>query len=241
MGGVVERPFFPDHILKAFPLLLKFLPVTLFVMAVTTLVGCALGALLAYCRLHKNPFVSACSGFYLNIMRCTPSIVLLFIMYYAMPRIVQSVFHISIDNFSKVFFVISALALLFSATMCEVMRSAYLSIDKRQTEAALSVGLSERQAFFRIVLPQAVSVAIPPFCNALIALSKEGALAYTIGLIDMMGQGTLIIARAYGSYALETYIALAIIYWLLTIVIERTFLIIEKKLSKGKRVIAVTK
>jgi L-cystine transport system permease protein len=78
-------------------------------------------------------------------------------------------------------------------------------------------------------------VALPNFGNALIALMKEGALAYTIGMIDMMGQGTLIISRNYGAYGLETYIALALIYWALTIIFERTFRGIEKYLSRGKR------
>ena len=64
---------------------------------------------------------------------------------------------------------------------------------------------------------------------------KEGALAYTVGLIDVMGAGTLIIARNYGAFALETYIALALIYWALTIVIERSFLGLEKRLGKGRR------
>jgi L-cystine transport system permease protein len=63
---------------------------------------------------------------------------------------------------------------------------------------------------------------------------KEGALAYTIGMIDMMGQGTLIISRNYGAYGLEIYIALALIYWALTIIIEKGFGLLERFLSRGK-------
>ena len=76
-------------------------------------------------------------------------------------------------------------------------------------------------------------MALPNLGNSLIALLKEGSLAFTIGLIDVMGSGNLIISRNYGAYALETYIALAIVYWGLTLIIERTFCYLEKRYSKG--------
>jgi len=139
---------------------------------------------------------------------------------------------------SRAAFVIITLSLLFGANMGELMRAAYLSVDPGQREAALSAGMTQARAFFRIILPQAVTSALPNFCNTLTALLKEGALAYTIGMIDMMGQGNLIIARNYGSYGLETWITLAIVYWIITIIIERSFLFIEKYLSRGRRSVA---
>ncbi|MGL4790518.1 MAG: ABC transporter permease subunit, partial [Anaerotignaceae bacterium] len=136
---------------------------------------------------------------------------------------VKVAFGININNTHKGVFVISAFVILFSATMAEIMRSAYLAVDKGQTEAALSIGLSPFQAFKIIVLPQAIKYALPNFANSLITLIKEGSLAYTVGLIDIMGKGTLIIGKNYGAYAIETYLALAIIYWIITIVIEKLF------------------
>ena len=87
--------------------------------------------------------------------------------------------------------------LLFAAPISEVMRSAWEAIDRGQYEAAVSIGLSPGQAFFHIVLPQAAVVALPNFGNAVINLMKEGALAYTIGLVDMSGKGQLIISHNY--------------------------------------------
>ncbi|GHV63245.1 amino acid ABC transporter permease [Spirochaetia bacterium] len=234
----MDRPFFPAFIIKVIPNLLVFLPVTLLIMAGTVLLGSALGFILARARLRPTLIPRKLSEGYTMAMRCTPSIVLLFIVYYGLPELFQALFDVDINNWYKGIFVILTLTLLFAATMSEVMRSAYQAIDKGQREAAVSIGLSETQAFFRIVLPQAVVVALPNFGNALINLMKEGALAYTIGFIDMMGQGTLIISRNYGSYGLETYIALAIIYWGLTIIIEKNFQRIEKHLSRGKRSVA---
>lgn len=231
----MDRPFYPEFIIAVIPRLLAFLPVTLLIVGGTVASGSLLGLALAKARMGRNRALRAVSSGYTLAMRCTPSIVLLFILYYALPELVLALFGLDINGISRSFFVILALTLLFAANMGELMRSAYEAVDKGQREAALSTGLSEAQAFFRITGPQAAVVALPNFGNALIALMKEGALAYTIGMIDMMGQGTLIISRNYGAYGLETYIALALIYWALTIVFERSFRGIEKYLSRGKR------
>ena len=108
---------------------------------------------------------------------------------------------------------------------------------RQQYEAALSIGLTPAQAVRRVMLPQGLVVALPNLGNSLISLFKEGSLAFTIGLIDMMGSGNLIISRNYGAYSLETYIALAIIYWALTLIIEAVFLWLEKHYSKGRRLL----
>jgi L-cystine transport system permease protein len=231
----VDRPFYPEFILGVFPRLLARLPVTLFLVAGTGIAGFLPGFLLAKARLGRNSLAARAAGAYIAAMRCTPSIVLLFIVYYALPELVMGLFGVDINGMDKSVFVILALSLLFSANLGELMRAAYLSVDKGQREAALSAGLSEVQAFFRVTAPQAMRAALPNLCNALVALMKEGALAYTIGMIDMMGEGSLVIARNYGAYGLETYIALALIYWAVTIVLERSFRALEKRLSRGRR------
>lgn len=233
-----NRPFNPAFIFEVIPALLRFLPVTLLMMLGTVFFGLLLAFLVARAKIRRRRISLVLANAYTMIMRCTPAIVLLFIVYYGVPELLMAVAGIDINTYAKSFFVILTLSLLFAATMSEVMRSAYESVDKGQREAAVSIGLSEAQAFRRIVFPQALVVALPNFGTSLIALMKDGALAYSIGLIDMMGQGTLIIARNYGAYGLETYIALALIYWGLTIVIERVFGFIEQRLSRGRRSVA---
>ena len=134
----------------------------------------------------------------------------------------------------QAFYVIFALGILFSASVSEIMRSSYLSVPKGQKEAALTSGLTEVQAFKRIILPQAFVVSIPNLGNSFISLLKEGSLAYTIGLIDLMGKGNMIISMNFGGYAIETYIAQAIIYWVLTFILEQLFKLAEKRFSKGR-------
>lgn len=232
------RPLHPSYIFVAFVKIFPFITVTLATMAGTVFIGGFIGLFLASAKLSKNKVLAAISDTYVYVVRCIPSIVLLFIIYYGIPEFLQS-FGISINDSSKWFFVITTFSILFSASMAEVMRSAYESVDKGQREAALASGMTEFQAFRRIVAPQAVAVALPNFANSLVKLMKEGSLSYTIGMVDVMGKGQLLIGLNQGSYGLETYIALALIYWILTLLIEKVIGEIEIRLSRGKRKVAL--
>lgn len=226
------RPFNPMKIPEFIPQLLPFLSITLAIMLATVFFGGILGFILAFCKL-KGRVSAKIAQAYIYIIRCIPSIVMLFMVYYGLPKFLL-IFNIDINNYDRAFFVILTFSLLFAASMAEVFRTAYIAIDKGQTEAALSIGLTPLQAFVRIVFPQALVVALPNFTNALVNLMKEGALAYTIGLIDLMGKGDLIIYNNQGAYNLETYIALSLIYWAMTIIIEKTFMHLEMRLSRQR-------
>lgn len=226
------RPFNPMKIPEFIPQLLPFLSVTLAIMLATVFFGGILGFIIAFCKL-KGRVSAKIAQAYIYIIRCIPSIVMLFMVYYGLPKFLL-VFNIDINNYDRAFFVILTFSLLFAASMAEVFRTAYIAIDKGQTEAALSIGLTPLQAFIRIVFPQALVVALPNFTNALINLMKEGALAYTIGLIDLMGKGDLIIYNNQGAYNLETYIALSLIYWAMTVIIEKIFMHLEMRLSRQR-------
>lgn len=232
------RPFNPSFIVKVISDLLAYLPVTLIMIVSSVFFGSMLGFILARAKVRRRRISKFLADCYIATLRCTPPIVLLFIVFYGLPELLMATTGVNINSVYKVFFVLVTFTLLFGATMAEVMRTAYESIERGQQEAAVSIGMSEFQAFYRIMLPQAIVVALPNFGNALINLMKDGSLAYTVGLIDMMGQGNLIIARNYGSYALETYIALAVIYWSMTILIEKAFHLTEKYLSRGKKSVA---
>ena len=229
----MNRPFSPVQIWNSFLKIIPYAGVTFGVVLGTIILGTALAILLFIQKKSEKRFVRAIAEGYINIIRCTPSIVLLFIVYYGIPKIALGLFDIDLNFSSKIIYVIISLSLLYSATLSEVIRSAYLALGLAQYEAALSVGLSPWQAVWRIMIPQGLVIALPNLGNSLISLFKEGSLAFTIGLIDMMGAGNLIISRNYGAYSLETYIALAIIYWLLTIIIEQIFLRLEKHFSRG--------
>ena len=146
----------------------------------------------------------------------------------------EAEFGIDMDNLSRAIFVIITFTLLFGAYVSEVFRSAYETVDRGQYEAAVTIGLSPEQAFFRVMLPQAAVIALPNFGNSVINLMKESALAYTIGLIDLLGRTNLIISKNYGAYGVELYVACLLIYWALSFLIEQAFLRMESYLGRGR-------
>ncbi|QIZ09145.1 amino acid ABC transporter permease [Priestia megaterium] len=235
----MQTYFDSTYIWGALPQLLSFLHVTFMVAGLSVLFGTILGFILAVMKLGTSRAAIKIANGYTTILRCTPSIVLLFLVYYGLPAIASN-FGIELNHLNTSIYVVITFSLQFGAIMSEVMRTAYEAIDRGQYEAAVSVGLSPAQAFRRIVLPQAVVVALPNFSNSLLELMKEGSLAYTIGLIDIMGKASLIISNNYNSHSLEIYLALSIIYWVLSIFIEQFFSKLEKIFSKGKLVIKTT-
>lgn len=236
----MEKYFDLSYIWSALPALLPYLWVTLYIAAFSVIGGTAFGFLLAAAKLSSNKVLRFLANGYTTIMRCTPSIVLLFLVYYGVPAFADGLFGLNLQNISTGVFVVITFGLQFAAMMSEVVRSAYLAIDKGQYEAAVSVGLTPLQAYRRIIFPQAFVIALPNFGNGLISVLQEGALAYTIGFIDVVGKANLIIANNYGTHTLEIYIALAVIYWVLSIAIEKLFSLLEKSFSKGKQSIKTT-
>ncbi|AWE06266.1 amino acid ABC transporter permease [Lysinibacillus sp. 2017] len=236
----MEKYFDLSYIWSALPALLPFLWVTLYIVAFSVMGGTLLGILLAAAKLSSNKILQFLANGYTTIMRCTPSIVLLFLVYYGIPAFAEALFGLNLQNISTGVFVVITFSLQFAAMMSEVVRSAYLAIDNGQYEAAVSVGLTPFQAYRRIIFPQALVVALPNFGNGLISVLQEGALAYTIGFIDVVGKANLIIAGNYGTHTLEIYIALAVIYWVLSISIEKIFSVLEKNFNKGNRPIKTT-
>ncbi len=231
----MTRPFSPVQIYKSLVIILPYIGVTFGVVLGTVCLALLLAVGLFCQKQSKKRWLRTLADGYINVIRCTPSIVLLFIVYYGIPKLALGLFGLDLNFSSKIIYVIISLSLLYSATLAEIIRSAYLALGRQQYEAALSIGLTPWQAIQRIMLPQGLVVALPNLGNSLISLFKEGSLAFTIGLIDMMGAGNLIISRNYGAYSLETYLALAVIYWALTLIIEQIFLRLEKHYSKGRR------
>ncbi|MEH7549735.1 MULTISPECIES: amino acid ABC transporter permease [Bacillaceae] len=235
----MQTYFDSAYIWGALPQLLSFLHVTFMVAGLSVLFGTILGFILAVMKLGTNTAAIKIANGYTTILRCTPSIVLLFLVYYGLPAIASN-FGTELNHLQTSIYVVITFSLQFGAFMSEVMRTAYEAIDRGQYEAAVSVGLSPAQAFRRIVLPQAFVVALPNFGNSFLELMKEGSLAYTIGLVDIMGKASLIISNNYNSHSLEIYLALSLIYWVLSILIEQFFSKLEKIFSKGNLVIKTT-
>ena len=208
-----------SYVFKFLPEILYALPLTLWILIVTIVIGSLLGALLAWGQLYGDEAILSISKGYVFVLRCTPPIVLLFMVFYGLPEFLEWWLGLDVNGWSRTVFVITAMTLLYAATISEVFKSAYLAVPNGQLEAGLSIGLTEFQTFQRILLPQAFRFALPNISNAILNLLKDTALAYTIGLADIMGAGNLLIGRNLGNYSLETYTAVAVVYWTLALLL----------------------
>lgn len=212
-----------------------YLLVTLEYVLISTVVGFLIGAVIAKMKLANNKLLNVLSGIYLTIARCTPSIILLFIVYYGLPAVMRNQFGISIDHFDTMFFVCITFSIFIGASSSEVIRTAYEAVNKGQREAGLSIGLSEGQTFLQIILPQMIQKSLPNIGNIIIFLVKEGTLAYSIGLMDVFGRALYLSSMEYNAYAIDMYIAITFIYWPVTFLLEKAFGTMEKKLSPEYR------
>ena len=233
------RAFDIGMIGQVLPQLLTYLDVTLLVGFISIALGSLLGGALAWANLSGAAPLRWASVSYVYVMRCTPSIVLLFIVFYGLPKLAFAVFDYDMNGLHRAVFAIITFTLLFGAYISEVFRAAYKAVPRGQYEAAVSAGLTPFQAFRHVMLPQAAIVALPNFGNATINLLKEGSLAYTIGLIDLIGKGNLIIAQNFGAYGIEVYLAALLIYWVLVLLLEQVFALVEKHLDVGTSLRAV--
>jgi L-cystine transport system permease protein len=223
MGKVLISIF--SYIYKMLP----YLGVTFQYVILSLFFGTILAFILTYLKLKGNKLLRALANGYTTLMRCIPSIVMLFLVYYIIPAFMRSWFGIEFSSTDAMAFVVLTFTLLLGGFLSETMRGAYQAVDKGQTEAAVSAGLTSFQAFYRIALPQAFYYSIPNLGNTVIYLFKEGALAFTIGLVDVMGRAYRLNAQTLGGNVLKIYIALALIYWPLAIILEQLFKRLEKK------------
>lgn len=224
-----------EKIIEFLPELLGALPLTIGVLVITILIGSIFGALLAWAQVGYQESWGKVAKGYIFIIRCTPPIVLLFLVFYGLPEFVNWWLRIDINGWSRATFTVLAMILLYGATVAEVFKAAYLAVPKGQLEAGLSMGLTPFQTFQRILLPQILRISLPNLGNAVLTLIKDVALAYTIGLTDIMGASSLLIGRNLGNYSLETYTSAAIIYWGLALILTLVIRWGERRLSIGVR------
>ena len=136
-----NRPFSPEVIFSSIPALLPYLLVTLEVGLISILTGSILGMLFAWAKLSSHKVLRCAADGYTYVIRCTPSIVLLFIVFYGLPKWMEFAFAIYIDDLSRAVFVIITFTMLFGAYVSEVFRSAYLAVPKGQYRALSAISI----------------------------------------------------------------------------------------------------
>lgn len=216
------------------PDILEALPITLELAILSMFFGLLLAVVLAIVKIKRIPVLRQLVSVYISVIRGTPIIVQLYISYFGIPISLKYINYaygtnFNVNNVPNIVFAIVAMALNEAAYNAEVIRGALESIDKGQIEAANSLGMTYWQAFRRIIFPEALLIALPALGNSFIGLIKGTSLAFTCAIVEMTAKGKILANHNYRYF--EMYISLAIIYWIVTFVIERLLILAEHKLK----------
>jgi arginine/lysine/histidine/glutamine transport system substrate-binding and permease protein len=219
-------------ILTALPALLAGAIVTLQLTILSAILGMVGGSLMALARLSTAKPIRWFAQIYIDFFRGTPLLVQLFMIYFGLPALMQQAFGIPLrwDRFTAG---VVALGFNSAAYIAEIMRAGIQSIDLGQSEASQSLGLSSLQTLRHVVFPQALRRMLPPLGNEFITMLKDTSLVAVIGFEELLRKGQLIVAQNYQAF--QIYLAIALIYLILTIFSSRVFSFLEDWMNPIKR------
>ncbi|EGS33099.1 MULTISPECIES: amino acid ABC transporter permease [Megasphaera] len=211
-----------ELIWNSLPLLITGAGVTIEITAISVGIGFILGLIVSICRLSQLKIIKGIAICYVNILRGTPLLVQIFLIYFALPMIIGQ----RINPFVAA---VAACSINSGAYVSEIFRAGIQAVDKGQMEAGRSLGLSWMQTMWYIILPQAFRKVIPPLGNEFISMTKETSLVSVIGFEELTRKGQLIIAKTYGSF--EIWLTVAAIYLIMTLSIAQLVSYLERRLA----------
>ncbi len=221
-----------EHILKVGPYLLKGAGYTIGMTAVSIFFGTLIGLAVCLGKMSKKKVPHYFAVGYIDLLRGTPLLVQILFIYFGIPNLLREIFGGTYSMHPLVAGGI-AFSLNSGAYMAEIFRAGIKSIDHGQMEAARSLGLNHSQSMRYIILPQAFRRIIPPLGNEIIILLKDTSLLSTIAVTEIVKQGQLYIGRTYAAF--PTYLAIAIVYLIMTITISKLFHRLEERMSISDR------
>ena len=203
------------------PKLLEGTAVTIELTVIAIVIGVLMGIPVALGRVYGNKSIYAFCTFFVEIIRGTPLLTQLFILYFGLPSI-----GIMLSPFLAA---IIGMGINSAAYQAEYFRGAIQSVKKEQLIAAHSLGMKQNQAIRYIVLPQMFRLVIPSWSNELIYLLKYSSMAYMIQAPEIMSQGRLIASRNFRTF--EVFIVVALIYLILVLILSKVLDLLERRLS----------
>jgi His/Glu/Gln/Arg/opine family amino acid ABC transporter permease subunit len=218
--------------------LASHIPVTLGLAITSMFFASLLGLLVMVIRIKKIPILSKLADLYVLLGRALPTMVILYIVFFALP-IFMMIYadttgkKIDFNQIPAVVFAVIGLTIHTGAYLTEVFRAAVQSVDKGQMEAAYSIGMTWWQGFYRIIFRQAAVFAMPLMANQFLNLIKSTSIAFMITVMELFGAANVICAD--NNRYLEVYIVVACIYWGMSILFEKLFLMVENKLAFFKK------
>jgi cystine transport system permease protein len=185
--------------------------------------GLALALLVALMRLSRVGVVSGIARAYVSVIRGTPLLVQLFVIFYGLPSV-----GVTIDPWPSAIIAFSANVGGYAA---EIIRAAIQSVPKGQWEAAHMIGMSNRLALRRIILPQAARVSVPPLSNTFISLVKDTSLASLVLVTEMFREAQQIATSSGGEF-MTLYVEAAVIYWVICLFLSSGQSVLERRLDR---------
>lgn len=212
--------------------IIKVLPLTLILTFTPVFFGTLIGIGVAFLRIKERKVITPLVNFYVSFFRGTPVIMHIMLIYYGIPIVIDIIstkfnWSFSSTSIPILFFVMLALTLSAGAYLSEIIRSGILSVTKGQIEAASSIGMTVFQVMKRIIIPQALGKSIPNFTNVLIGYLHATSLAFLVSIKELTGVANIV--ASVNLKFLEAFIAVGIIYWAVSILIEIFAHFIEKK------------
>ena len=205
--------------------LITGLEYTLSLAAITVCVGAVFGALIALMRMSRIAPLRWIAAVYTEIIRGTPMLLQLYLFYFALPQLIPFL------NKKQYACVAIALTCNSAAYVSEIFRSGIQAVDIGQTEAARSLGLSQRLTMTEIILPQAIKNILPALANEFIMVIKDTSLASTFFIGDLMTQCLLVKGATY--LTIEPLIIVGIIYFVLTFILSKGVAAMERRMRRG--------
>ena len=215
MGKIVKL------LAKYYPVYLSGLWGTLWISAVTVLLGLVLGMLVALMRMSRSKLLNAVSGVYIEVLRGTPILLQLYFFWIGLPKLVPF-------ELSDTQCIVVALAVNASAFISEIIRAGIAAVDKGQWEAARSIGLSETHVMTHVILPQAVKNILPALCNEFISTVKGTSLASVFFVGELMTSFKTVQSATF--LALQSLTIVGVIYFILNFVLSSLLKILERRL-----------
>ncbi|MBO6147851.1 MAG: amino acid ABC transporter permease [Lachnospiraceae bacterium] len=197
---------------------------SIFIFAVTLIFSLPLGLAVAFGRMSKNPLISGIVKIYISVMRGTPLMLQLMVVYFGP----YYLFGIKVNNSYRIWAALIGFVINYSAYFAEIYRSGIQSIPVGQHEAAKVLGYSRLQSFFVIILPQVVKRILPSVTNEVITLVKDTSLAFTISVSEMF---TTAKALASAQTSMMPFVAAALFYYVFNFIVAQGMDLFEKRLS----------
>ena len=210
--------------LKLIPMLIKAMKTTISLSVFGMILGLIVGIALAIIRIYKIPIIKQLAEIYISFFRGTPLLVQLFLLYFGIPQVIPP-----LQNMTAYTAALIGLGLNASAYIAEILRSSINAIDKGQMEACLSVGMTKGEGLKRIILPQAFRIAIPPLGNIFVDTVKGSSLAFTLGVVELLAKAQMAASSSYKFF--ESYIVVAIMYWIIIEFFSYLQKVLERKIS----------